>query len=589
MLLSQNSQLPSKKIKMIEINKLGSEKKVQNDEETSDQLTAEEIVGRNMYLMNMIVRNIENVEDRKGIAESCSAYKSLCNSKKSYADFYKYEMNKRYEQSFTGKKQVFIIFGEILVINILFYRTIATEQLEMISNEILMNRYKIKGLKIISCPIEYLNFFKELDCFENTKTVYFDASDLEFIPLEIFSEWKSLKPDTFIIGNFYKLRDYSFWHSDITNNFFKSLNFPKSVKNIHLILSRRIDIFWLVDTLRDLNNYEFDLLKLVIREDFTEFSLNNVIQTVSPVARCFKEIEISLGYINYYYDPVAYFEEIFYCFKQIIKFNLAAEIKFNVEKGDIDVWLNRKLLLQERNTTLNYDQDKIVSQRSMQLKSIRLVRSTWTNIFGCLNDDELRFIREGLSKMKNLLTLDIDISTMRSNLNFSTLFSALNSNLKNIKLCKCGSVIKPSDLETLSMHCSNIENICLEDIDRNDITIGLVTSLFKNLKGLELKFKFPYFGGNVIIDLIKKDEINRNHRLNWPDLNFLCVYFDSVFKSEEHLLYTMEKSTPRKPGQFLVKREVDTVGSMKKWRIIIQKDLNYASIFSDIFNSSYVF
>uniref|UniRef100_A0A0K0FFA5 Uncharacterized protein n=1 Tax=Strongyloides venezuelensis TaxID=75913 RepID=A0A0K0FFA5_STRVS len=114
-------------------------------------------------------------------------------------------------------------------------------------------------------------------------------------------------------------------------------------------------------------------------------------------------------------------------------------------------------------------------------------------------------------------------------------------------------------------------------------------NLYENVSLDErIDFESHYPIMNVINNLIKEDEINRNHLLDWPKLNFLCVNFELPDESERGLLDAIDKNIPRKPEQFLLKQDL-MIDGLNMWQITIQKNINCASIFNDIFDDSYIF
>uniref|UniRef100_A0A0N5BK24 Transposase n=1 Tax=Strongyloides papillosus TaxID=174720 RepID=A0A0N5BK24_STREA len=165
---------------------------LENDKETSVLLTAAKKVKRNRDLLNLIIRNIDNVRGRKNIAKSCKAGKILCDSKRSYAESYKHGMWENCKPVIQRNKKSFVLTTEILAIDIPHYHISMSKKSEVIGSEITMNRHKTKTLKIKDMSIGSFNLYKELDCFENGKTVYFDAIKLNYILLGIFAGWKNL-------------------------------------------------------------------------------------------------------------------------------------------------------------------------------------------------------------------------------------------------------------------------------------------------------------------------------------------------------------------------------------------------------------
>uniref|UniRef100_A0A0N5CC40 F-box domain-containing protein n=1 Tax=Strongyloides papillosus TaxID=174720 RepID=A0A0N5CC40_STREA len=580
---SEHLQPPSKKIKFIEENKLGTEKKVENGEEASGQLTAAETVGRNMDLMKLIVRNIYKVKERKNIAKSCKEFNILCNSKTSYVQSYKDKMSRNYKIKYSKNIPISIIFGEIFVINISRYSRSMTEKLEMIRNQIIMNRHIIKGLRIINLPIQYFYFFKELNCFENIKTVNFDVLNWDHIPLRIFNIWENLKPDTLIFGNVYRSgSDYR--DSERALHWNGTYTFPKSTKNVHLIC-KEDNIDWIASALRNFSHYELDSLKLIFGEDSLEFLTTDFMRSVAPIIRYFKKVQFSLHYAGilpsneYFRQTLGYLDEVLNC-------DIVTNIDFNVQKCDVDVWTTHNPPIEEENNGFNYNlyENVSIDERYLHMRSVKIISPGIDVISSGLEEIEMRFIQGGLSKMKNLLTLEVYLDEMPKYFDCSKLFCILNLNLKDIKLVGCSNNLKVNDLKTLSIHCPNIENIYLDDIERRDITIRLITSLFKKLKGLHLKFTRSYSTRNVINDLIKTDKTNGIHMLNWPNLNFLCVRFCLPNLFEKILLNGMDKNTPRRPGQFLLRRDLTNYfNKIYAWEITIQKDINCSSIFNDIF------
>uniref|UniRef100_A0A0N5CDD3 F-box domain-containing protein n=1 Tax=Strongyloides papillosus TaxID=174720 RepID=A0A0N5CDD3_STREA len=578
-----SSKIPCKEMKLNDENESIPEEKVEN-EEASISLTAAEKIGRNMNLMNLIVRNIDSVKERRNIAQSCKAFNILCNSKKSYVESYKHRMEDHYDLKFPKSKPLYILFDEVLVINISRYRRRRTRKLEMVRNEIMMNKYKIKALKIRNLPAEYFNFFKELDCFENVNTVYFDVLDPEHVPLGIFSEWKGLKPDTLIFG---ESKIYHFGHEDLDRALHssESYTFPESIKHVHLICEGE-NIDWMVNALRNFNHYELE--SLVLGSKFTKHLTTDTMKSLVPVVRYFKEVQFSVNCRR----PLPlnkYFSQTLDDFNAVRDFDTVVSIHFNVTKCDAEVWASDDPPMAENNNTLSYNLYENVSlkERYRHMKSVRIKAPT--HPFLDLGLPQMRVITKKLSEMKNLLTFEMQYEAMACcYFRVSKLFCALNRNLKNVRFYYCDVYLTEYDLVTLSKYCPNIENICLEDIDRRGITIKLITSLFKNLKGLELEFICHRSIKDVINDLIKRDEINGNHLLNWPNLNFLSVYFSPPKAIQKELLDAMDKNTPRKSGQFLIRRNIRFY-SRNVWQIIIQKNMSCASTFNNIFHDPYIF
>uniref|UniRef100_A0A0N5BPM6 F-box domain-containing protein n=1 Tax=Strongyloides papillosus TaxID=174720 RepID=A0A0N5BPM6_STREA len=557
-------------------------KKIENDEESSRPLTAEEIVGRNMDLMNLIVRNIDNVRERRNIAKSCKAFNILCDSKRSYVETFKGRVKKRHWIYFLEEESLYILSDEILIINISHYSRKNTKKLEMSINKIKMNRHKIRILKIKNLPSGYFGFFKELDCFENVKTVYFDVLKFSYIPLGIFSEWESLKPDTLIFGNaFNNDFDYSYSNRAFYNN--DEYVLPKSLKHIHLI-GETENVDWMANTLRNFNNYELE--SLVLGKSFTEFSTEDTMKCIVSFVHYFREIQFSFGSTTISFSN-EYFSQMLDDFVAADYYNLLFDIHFNVAKCNFDVWTHPDPPTAEDSNGLNCNlyENVSINERYLRVKSFRIVpsfsvgRHYFSNI-------EIISIKGGLLRMQNLLTLEIDLDLFADPNDFLNLCCGLNENLKNIKLHNCG-FLRFENIVTLVQRCPKIENMSLTEVATNVITIKKLTSIFKNLKGLEIEYSFAYDFENTINDLIKKDKINGNHLLDWPKINFLSIYFHPPNKGAKEILKAAEKNTPRKSGKFMITQT--RIRFRAVWQIIIQQDTIYISKFRDIFDCQYIF
>uniref|UniRef100_A0A0K0G114 F-box domain-containing protein n=1 Tax=Strongyloides venezuelensis TaxID=75913 RepID=A0A0K0G114_STRVS len=581
-LFQSTKEIPFKTTKVDSKNETTAIKNIENSEESLRPLTAEEIVGRNMDLMNLIVRNIDNVRERKNIAKSCKAFNILCDSKRSYVETFKGRVKKRHWIHFLGEEPLYILSDEVLVINISHYSRRNTKKLEMSINKIKMNRYKIRILKIKNLPSGYFRFFKKLDCFENINTVYFDVLKFNYIALEIFSEWESLKPDTLIFGNALNNDlDYDYSNRAIYNN--DNYTLPKSLKHIHLIGGTE-NFDWMANALRNFNHYELE--SLVLGKNFTEFSTEDTMKCIVSFVHYFKEIQFSLCRTTLSFSN-KYFSQVLDNFVVTDYYNLLFNIHFNVAKCNFDVWTHPDPPTAEDNSELNYNlyENVSINERYLCVKSFKIF-PTFLIERHSFGNMEILSIKEGLIRMQNLLTLEIDLDVFADPNDFLNLCRGLNQNLKNIKLHNCG-FLRYENVVTLAQRCPKTENMSLTEVATNVITIKKLTYMFKNLKGLEIEYSFVYDFENTINDLIKKDKINGNHLLDWPKINFLSIYFHPPNKNAKEILNTVEKNTPRKSGKFLITQT--RIKFRAVWQIIIQQDTIYISKFRDIFDCQYIF
>uniref|UniRef100_A0A0N5C2P7 Transposase n=1 Tax=Strongyloides papillosus TaxID=174720 RepID=A0A0N5C2P7_STREA len=265
---------------------------LENDKETSVLLTTAKRVKRNRDLLNLIIRNIDNVRERKNIIKSCKAGKILCDSKKSYAESYKHGMWENCKPVIQRNKTSFVLATEILAMNIPHYHIIMSKESEVIRGEITMNRYKTKTLKIKDMPIGCFNLFKELDRFKDGKTVYFDVIKLNYILLGIFAGWKNLKHGTLIFVNT-EVSSFKYKGSDRSLYSNENYTSSKSIKNIHLV-SGTENVDWMANASRSSSHCELE--SLVLKGIFKGFLTADSMEFVASIVRYFKEIQFSLHY-----------------------------------------------------------------------------------------------------------------------------------------------------------------------------------------------------------------------------------------------------------------------------------------------------
>uniref|UniRef100_A0A0N5BNI1 RNI-like protein n=1 Tax=Strongyloides papillosus TaxID=174720 RepID=A0A0N5BNI1_STREA len=204
-----------------------------------------------------------------------------------------------------------------------------------------------------------------------------------------------------------------------------------------------------------------------------------------------------------------------------------------------------------------------------------------------LTDEEAFAFTNDILRMKNLRSLQIRFFTFSTSNHFYYLCKGLNRNLENIKLEKC-SGMSIGDVEEIARNCKYIKNLILEDITSETISLNKITSLFKHLVGLRLKFNSCYNAAKIINDIKRIDE-NGNFKIAWPPLQFLHIHCAYPKTNQRYILRKMAKNTPRRCGQFLFDYlKPSTYEKEYILRIIIQSNTSTCTKFKNSFAKTYL-
>ncbi|CEF64862.1 Hypothetical protein SRAE_1000311500 [Strongyloides ratti] len=545
----------------------------------SKKLSGAEIVGRNMQIMNLIISNIHGLKDRKNVALTCKAFYLICIDKESYVKRFKKFVEKR-ELSYFINDPLSIIFEKEIIINLTHFSRSNTLKLEAIGNIMKMNRHIKTDMVIRNLPNGYFPFFKNLNCFENIKTIYFDSSKLENFPLAIFKECSSLQPITLIFGDtcYIDLETRNFIKPKYSND---NLMFPKSIKHIHLD-SKISDVTWLKDALKCFENYELE--SLIVKENVKNTISDPTLESIASTLHFFKKVKFIIRKNGFFYDRslTDYFGQTFAVFFTSEEFEFMFEINFDIKKCNLDFWINYNRLQEKSINDIKYAlfQNVLINERYLCINSFGISRR-FSIIPHKFNNVEIQSFKNGFRKLRNLTTLKMDISCINIEKDFKIFCCSLTNKLKNVSLYQCDE-LKLKDLIQLVKHCPYIENIRLEDVRSIDITIKKIISLFVMLKGLEIDFSTEYNFKYILADLVKKDNEKNQVVLDWPQITYLNIFCKNPDSNEIMILDEIEKKTPRKSGKFLI---------TKFWKrftvviqIIIQNNTNYLSYFDKIFD-----
>uniref|UniRef100_A0A0K0F7M3 TLDc domain-containing protein n=1 Tax=Strongyloides venezuelensis TaxID=75913 RepID=A0A0K0F7M3_STRVS len=189
--------------------------------------------------------------------------------------------------------------------------------------------------------------------------------EFNYNPLEIFSEIKSLKPETFIFGN---ADEFWFTHKNCnkTLHYNDGYTFSKSTKNVRLIFEIE-NIDCIGSALRCFNHYELD--SFVLRENFTRF-----LTADSMKCQTFSNLAI------------------------LESSNIVSGIHFNVHKCEVNVWASSDPLTEEQKNTLicNIYGNISLNERYLHMKSAKIVFPYFGYEYYDLEDAEIMSIIQGL-------------------------------------------------------------------------------------------------------------------------------------------------------------------------------------------------
>ncbi|CEF62508.1 Hypothetical protein SRAE_1000077800 [Strongyloides ratti] len=551
--------LLTEKIKKLEEKLFLSDKSITRGDKKKP-LTAAEIVGHNMDIMNLIIERITNIKDRKNIELTCKTYYLLCNRPDSYIPIMGYEainspVSKWQEK---GGFTLFICNQEIEIDipKSFFFNEINSQTIKTV-----LEKYvpKMKTLYIMKLFSHHIDFFKKLKCFKSIEIVKFSRYALQTGGADLFEKCTTLKPHTFIANNdhmsTYNLRSFSI------NK--KSIIFPKSLKNIYYDCFSE-DLVWLLLSVKNCEIGKFD--SLIITKEIIDYLQYD---------------EIKLAFLKFltYFKCVNYFAGDFLAteldndFGRILaEHNIAVNLNIYFERYDCEY----------RRNAFNKRNSRLLAHPGFyhNIKSLTIFDWTYSRLYMPFTEYEIKTLSEDLSNMVTLTTLEIDFSLFCSYPDFYQIFSVFKNNLKNLKIYRCGKM-EYIHLSTISQYCIHLNNLSLINIKNTVISIKEIITLFKYLKGLEVEFQNNNIIFNSACETLTLNNLKEGNKFMWPDLKFLHIICNLKNFVEKDAFEKMEKETSRKAGTFFLRNFYRM--SELFVEVIIQKDQLYYDNFKRLF------
>ncbi|CEF66134.1 Hypothetical protein SRAE_2000080400 [Strongyloides ratti] len=537
-----------------------------------------EIVGNDDFLMSQIIRMIPNSKERANLRLTSKRLNILCNSKLNNKPFQKFltrENSNGFEWEIFNRKNVhtFVeVVGDTLAIRVPHCNSNVLAYLEKRREMIEFHRFKIKKLEVENIHDGCLNFFKKLDCFENVEMVTFHPVNASTLVLKFFECCSNLKPSIVRFAWLYLSR--IIFHPTYGNVDFDKL-FPKSVKTIQIDCNLYA-IQWLFKLSDHIPNMYFDTL--ILGDGFYNGLniLSGIREKSLKLMRCFQNVEIKFN------------EELEYDVTSSLLGNLSL---FEIDGGtklSYDVMITLHKFRYVRFNPLHDElmpEDIDIRLAAYNILNIHHFRvqcdSSWTK--------PSKFYINPFPKlfemMRNLTTLELSMRIFRSTDEFKVLVKKLSINIKNVKLSQCEK-LKSACIESLADACKQITYLSLEHVKSNAISIKKTISVFKNLKGFSIFFLYHNKNIDSFNDLIKINDTNGVATLNWPELDFLQVVFNSPRVKVKKLIEQIEKNTPRKCGEFIIKyHSKKSFCSSEVLEILIQKSSKYYCKFIGLFST----
>ncbi|CEF64858.1 Hypothetical protein SRAE_1000311100 [Strongyloides ratti] len=526
-------------------------------------------------ILKLIIRNLTNPIDRKNVEIASKKFYYLCNEIGSYIPISGYENVTRQHIYGDEKGFNFKISNKEICLDI--FRTLMPEDFGYHKLRILFNKYAphMESLFINMKNFSCYDVFKDLECFENIKTVKIDNNFLQRNGFEIFNVCPSLKPI-----NLYIIKTYSNDMNIIDNETFK---YPTSIKNIFFESDPK-SLNWLLDKMINLPKKYFEnffisensFLNLISNDD--EVNFINIIQY-------FKKV-------NYYASDFLlnitdkYISKIF----QNLEIQSTINISFSKNNFGTNIFESSEMIKKfddRRGVILSYPSNRFLSQPGVYLNVhvLRINDKKNSRKNHPFSSYEVKFLTEDISKMNQLEKLDIDLNLFSCFLDFKYFCNSIRSNLNCLRIGKC-STIMSYHLSEISRHFKKLEYLFLDDVGPyTSVTLSKILSEIKYLKGLKIIFNEFYNAKHILDDLERKVDDKKIGVLNWPEIDYLYIVFICSIKEYEDIIFNIEKNTPRMIGKFLVKQK-NYQGKMY-YHIVIQRSSILFDKFEELFDSKF--
>uniref|UniRef100_A0A0K0EQ69 F-box domain-containing protein n=1 Tax=Strongyloides stercoralis TaxID=6248 RepID=A0A0K0EQ69_STRER len=539
------------------------------------QLTAIEKVGHNLDIMSLIIDRITNIKDRKNIELTCKTYYFLSNRRNSYLPLIGYEARNPSTSKWQENEGfTLLIRNEEIEINIPEKFFFNQTNSPIIRNALEKYIPKMRILYIMKLFPWHVDFFEKLKCFKNIEIVKFSRYALQVGGGEILEKCKSLKPHTFIANNnhmvAYNIKSFS------SNE--KPIIFPTTLRNIYYDCHSE-DVMWLLSSLKIYEIRNFD--NLFITKEMIDY-LNN------------DEMKLAFLKILTYFKNVNYFANDFLASdmdkdfgKVLAEYNITTTLSINFgndlnNSKRITNVFDRECTLKERKNTFDDKTSRILAHPGFYINTKKLAIFDWnfSRICHSFEDFEITKLSEDLSMMGILNTLEIDFYLISEYSSCFQIFSTIKNKLKNLKICHCW-LMEQTHLDLISEFCSKIENLSLIGIKNTITSIEKITSIFKNLKSLEIEFQNQRETSTSACEILTFDNIENSDKFKWPTLQFLLVTCNLKKLKQRDYFKKMERETSRKAGIFYLREFYRTNELFIE--VIIQKNQSCYDEFKKLF------
>uniref|UniRef100_A0A0N4ZU14 F-box domain-containing protein n=1 Tax=Parastrongyloides trichosuri TaxID=131310 RepID=A0A0N4ZU14_PARTI len=525
-----------------------------------------EVVGKNFRLMSLIIRHIDDIKERKNIELTCKDYYKWCHKKESNIPLSISETSNT--ESLRWRDDPGLIFeykGNEIEINLPCHYGFTENSKYTLQRLFLKYLPTVESLNITKLYEKHLTFFKNIQCYENIKTLIITPLVIYNGGLQLFFTCPNLKPKTLIISDvempFHIYRNYF--------DFIKTENeMPYFIRNIELHCEVN-SLKWLFKRIKMQKCGYFDELNLSRKmcENINHLNKYEFVQKILPY---FKKV-------NYFIEDLLSVEKYQPIASAVGFLNLKLSLNIIFSKN---INYGNSLSLCEimphndiRNKILEINECRFLANPGItsNIYQLRIFDIFHVRSMHPFTINEIEVLKHDLLKMKYLRTLEMDYFLLRESSLFDESFFDIKFNLRNIKFYECRNM-KYSDLVLIEQSCKKLENLCLLKLHDSEITIKSLTQIFGNLKGLYAEFCDNQEISNIF------ELYDNKHK--WPRYNYLNI-ISQITKFQEYKINSIEQVLPRQPGQLTIKKYY--LKNSLYCNIICQNNLNNHTKFNTLF------
>uniref|UniRef100_A0A0N5BHU3 F-box domain-containing protein n=1 Tax=Strongyloides papillosus TaxID=174720 RepID=A0A0N5BHU3_STREA len=534
-----------------------------------------EAIGKNKKVLRLVIGNLTTPYDRRNIEKVSKTLYSLCNEEGSYIPLTTFENNKT--NIHCGQHGGFHFMVSRNEISLFIFRNLTPGEVDYrLLRRILWKygRHMDTLCIMFTCP-GYYGVLKDLSCFKKVRTIEIDIPSLQRNGIGIFKYCRDLRPTNL------RIRQLS--HYQIERNDKEVFTIPSSVQNIHFASGPEC-LKWLLDKMRPLPKKCFENFTII------EYSFSRL-QSVDDKF-CFLNIIQYFKQINYYIDDIISnvvdksVTEILYKYKIASSINLYfSEDKFNgitsmSPRGLAEFTYNRGSVLSDFSK-------RFLSQPGIYLNihMLKISDKNYCRKHYPFSSFEVKSLTMDVEKMKKLEKLDIDLHLFGTFTDFKYFCNGTGGDLKYLRVGRCSTIMSYYFSE-ISSSFKKLEYLFLNDVGPyTNVSFREILEYFPYLKGLKVVFNEFYNPRHVVYNLEKKVNGKKIGVFEWPKIDYLYIVFNCSITEYYDDILKIERNTPRKMGQFLIKRG-NHRGKIY-CHIVFQRCANLFDRFEQLFDSSY--